>query len=278
MNEIKTIQPGVFTFSLAEREVATLSFSESECFLNLNENNYYQFHYKGLKSLIIEGTSETVVYQPGHNMEEIQSILNSMGIIQGTCVDIGAHNGVTFSNTYPLFKSGWSGLLVECNKSRFATLAHLYRMMSEATLACTFVTPENVVSLLKGFNIPEKFDFLSIDIDSYDYFVLEALLSSFRPSLIVAEINEVIPPPLKFAVNYDPDFKLDLTQRFYGQSLAQLHALCERCGYHILSMRYMDVLLIDKAYTEGDAVDLDAIYKAGFKDRREGPSPFTLPF
>lgn len=266
MNELREISPGVFAFSLSEKEVAKLRFSDSECFLNLNENNYYQFSYKGLKSLTIEGASEPVVFRAGHNMEEIQSVLNALGIIQGTCVDIGAHNGVTFSNTYPLFKSGWSGLLVECNKGRFATLSHFYRLMSEASLACTFVTPENVVSLLKGFNIPEKFDFLSIDIDSYDYFVLEALLSSFRPSLIVAEINEVIPPPLKFAVNYDPDFKLDLTQRFYGQSLAQLHALCERYDYHILSMRYMDVVIIDKAYTEGIPVDIDAIYQAGFKD------------
>jgi hypothetical protein len=267
MNELKKIQPGVFAFSLAEREVAKLSFSESECFLNLNENNYYQFYNKDLRALIIEGASEVVTYQPGHNMEEIQSVLNSLGVIQGVCVDIGAHNGVTFSNTYPLFKGGWSGLLVECDKSRFATLSHLYRVMSDAALACTLVTPDNVVSLLKGFNIPEKFDFLSIDIDSYDYFVLDALLSSFRPALIVAEINEVIPPPLKFAVNYDADFELDLQQRFYGQSLAQLHELCERHDYHILSMRSMDVLIIDKAYTEGEPVDIDAIYKAGFKDR-----------
>lgn len=266
MNEINQIQPGVFHFSLAEKEVAKLSFSEKECFLNLNENNYYQFYYKGLKSLLIEGASESVVYQPGHNMAEIQSVLNELGIIQGVCVDIGAHNGVTFSNTYPLFKSGWSGLLVECDPSRFASLAHLYRSF-DTSLACTFVTPDNVVALLKGFNIPESFDFLSLDIDSYDYFVLEALLSTFRPALIVAEINEVIPPPLKFAVNYDPNFELDLQKRFYGQSLSQLQVLCERHNYHILSMRYMDVLIIDKTYTEGDSVDIDAIYKAGFKDR-----------
>ena len=83
----------------------------------------------------------------------------------------------------------------------------------------------------------------------------------------MAEINEVIPPPLKFAVNYDANFELDLRQRFYGQSLAQLQELCERHDYHILSMRYMDVLIIDKAYTEGEPVDIDEIYKAGFKER-----------
>ena len=167
MNELREVGPGVFSFSLSEKEVATISYSESECFLNLNENSYYQFAHKGLRKLIIEGASEGIAYQPGHNMQEIHSVLNALGIIQGVCVDIGAHNGVTFSNTYPLFKSGWSGLLVECDKNRFATLSHLYRTMPDATLACTFVTPENVVSLLKGFNIPEKFDFLSLDIDSY---------------------------------------------------------------------------------------------------------------
>lgn len=266
-NELKEMAPGVYGLTLAEKEMATLTFSEGGMLVNVNENNYYPLAFQQLKKIVIEGASEGVTYAPGHNMDEIHEVLSALGIFQGVCVDIGAHNGVTYSNTYPLFRSGWSGLLVECDRSRFATLSHLYRFFDEAALACSFVTPENVVSLLKGFSIPEKFDFLSLDIDCYDYFVLEALLQHYRPTLMTVEVNEVIPPPLKFAVHYDPSFQLNFKDRFYGQSLAQLQLLCERFDYHILSMRYMDVLLIDKAYTEGEPMDLEAIYQKGFKDR-----------
>lgn len=89
----------------------------------------------------------------------------------------------------------------------------------------------------------------------------------FRPTLIMAEINEVIPPPVKFAVKPHPDFKFDVRQRFYGQSLAQLQELCQQENYVILDMHYMDVFLIDASYTDGESPSLSEIYQRGLLDR-----------
>ena len=50
-------------------------------------------------------------------------------------------------------------------------------------------------------------------------------LRSFGRVFICAEINEMIPPPIKFAVRYDPSYRWQ-GSHFFGQSLSQLHELC----------------------------------------------------
>lgn len=53
--------------------------------------------------------------------------------------------------------------------------------------------PNSIGSLLKSFDIERNLSVLSLDIDGNDYWVLKAILSEFRPALIVTEINEKIP-------------------------------------------------------------------------------------
>lgn len=45
----------------------------------------------------------------------------------GSFLDIGAHDGYTFSNTYKLAQKGWSGTLVEPSPAAFVELAKVYQ-------------------------------------------------------------------------------------------------------------------------------------------------------
>ena len=83
--------------------------------------------------------------------------------------------------------------------------------------------------------------------------------------MICTEINEVIPPPVRFAVKYDPDFALDLDTRFYGQSLAMVADLAQRYNYTLLHLHYMDVFLIDNQLISGLALSLEELYAQGVK-------------
>jgi len=74
-----------------------------------------------------------------------------------------------------------------------------------------------------------------IDIDGYDYFVLDELLSAFRPAIICAEINEVIPPPIKFTVKWHPSYVWG-ENHFFGQSICQLNLLCEKYDYALVEL------------------------------------------
>ncbi|MFA6918687.1 MAG: hypothetical protein WC244_01050 [Patescibacteria group bacterium] len=128
----------------------------------------------------------------------IKKYLDNLPLENNYCVDIAASDGITMSNTYSFFKNTWQGMAVEYNPIKFAELANSYRKFSNVSLLKVKVIPENILSVLGACLCPKDFAFLSFDIDSYDYFVLEKLLSEFRPRLICTEINENIPPPYKF--------------------------------------------------------------------------------
>ena len=48
-------------------------------------------------------------------------------IADGRLVEVGAFNCYNWSNTYPLIKAGWSGLLIEPQPDRFEECRELYR-------------------------------------------------------------------------------------------------------------------------------------------------------
>ena len=50
--------------------------------------------------------------------------------------------------------------------------------------------PDNIVQLFREFRVKTHFDLLSVDMDSYDWFMLERILEAgYKPRVIVVEIN-----------------------------------------------------------------------------------------
>ena len=189
-----------------------------------------------------------------------------------TAVDIGAGDGVKSSNTYALFRSGWKGVGIESDSRKFCRLTQSYRNFPEVWACRCRVTPINVVHLLHAYSIKEDFSVLSLDIDSYDYWVLDALLSSFRPRLIVTEINEKIPPPIRFTVKYDPDFQL--THHFFGYSIASLAVLCERYGYALIALEYNNAFLAPRELPGVQPLDATTAYWEGYLQRADRRTRF----
>lgn len=193
-----------------------------------------------------------------------------------TVVDIGAGNGVRWSNSYALLLKGWRVLGIEADQQKFSLLRRVYRDSSKAQAVNCRVEPENIVSLLQSLKIGKNFSVLSLDIDGNDYWVLDAILSSFRPSLIVTEINEKIPPPIRYVVKYDPDFAL--RHHFYGYSIASLADLCARHGYGILELEYNNAFLAPVELGRGRFVDADTAYSEGYRNRPDRKQRFKLNF
>jgi hypothetical protein len=188
-----------------------------------------------------------------------------------TAVDIGAGDGVKASNTYALFRDGWRGLGVEAHPRRARRLARNYKNFDGVAAGSQLVTPENVVRLLREHAVPRDFSVLSLDIDSYDYWVLDAVLGGFRPRVVVTEINEKVPPPVRFVVRYDPDFRLQ--HHFFGYSIASLEELCGRHSYALLALEYNNAFIAPRELVEdSDVLDTGTAYRRGYlerPDRRE---------
>lgn len=189
-----------------------------------------------------------------------------------TVVDIGAGDGIRKSNSYNLFLEGWRGIGIEGGSENAARLANAYKYLDNAFACRCFVTPLNAVNLLKTYSFEKDFGILSLDIDGYDYWVLDAVLSEFRPRLIVSEYNEKIPPPIKFAVNFIPDF--ELRHHFFGYSLSKLEELLAKHRYVLLEIEYNNVFLAPAELNGAKPVDVEKAYREGYVDRADRREKF----
>ena len=109
-------------------------------------------------------------------------IFKQIGITNHFFVEFGFNTPSyeqSIANTNQLYQNGWKGLLMDGdNKS------------PPINLQKEFITPENIVSLLTKYQVPLDVDYLSIDIDSSDLFVFEAVLqSNYKPRVISMEYN-----------------------------------------------------------------------------------------
>lgn len=190
-----------------------------------------------------------------------------------TVVDIGAGNGIRWSNTYSLFLSGWEGVGIEADSRKFARLKRAYKNLPGVVACHQTADPDNVVPLLRSLGIDKNFSVLSLDIDGNDYWVLKAVLAEFRPSLVVTEINEKIPPPLRFLFKFDRDSKL--RHHFFGYSISVLEDLCKETDYGILDLEYNNAFIAPHELKGASFVDTEIAYARGYRDRPDRKARFA---
>lgn len=168
----------------------------------------------------------------GGEFAHLNSLLDRVNIQRGYIVDVAASDGVSFSCTLGFFSAhNWHGMAVEMDPDKFAARAFVYAQFGNVKLARCRVTPRNVVALLQGNEVPTDFTVLNLDIDSYDLHVIDELLrSGFRPRMISMEVNEKIPPPLYFTVNFD-DAHYWKGDHFFGCSLTAAASVVKSYGY-----------------------------------------------
>ncbi len=186
-------------------------------------------------------------------------------------VDIGASWGLELSNTVSLAQQGWAGLAAEYDPDKFARLARNWKDFDVA-LHRGRVTPDTVVAVLEAAEAPKEFGFLSLDIDSYDAFVLTRLLQEFRPRLICAEVNETIPPPVKFSVCFS-DAPLWQGGNFMGASVSYMAEVAHQAGYVLLRQHYNNAFFAPQECGL-PGVSPELAYTAGYRDQPDRDAKF----
>jgi hypothetical protein len=210
--------------------------------------------------------------------EQIERQLRLLGIHAGSIVDIAASDGVTLSCTLQYFRRPeWGGLAVELDSSKFAKLAYVYDEFEGVNLARCKVTPLNVVELLRSNSIPIDFELLNLDIDSYDLFVLKAILEGgYRPRLISMEINEKIPPPLFFTVRFDESHGWS-GDHFYGCSIVAAAETMANHGYVLALLEYNNAIFVEESCARSARIEsqtAEDAYNKGYRTRVERKTLF----
>lgn len=175
----------------------------------------------------------------------LQKTMNKLGISGGYLVDIGAADGIRQSSTSEFLKQNtWKGSLFELNPESFSRLAFLYCSSDSVSLAKIKVTPDNVVKIFEGVEVPQAFEYLNIDVDSYDLSILRALLDAgYKPEIISMEINEKFPPNIYFEVLYTEDHFWS-GDHFFGCSLAAAYETLSERGYSLIELEYNNAIFV----------------------------------
>lgn len=164
-------------------------------------------------------------YSQTGEAEVIRSIFYAIGEGGRFLVDIGAGDGRTMSNTRALLDSGWTG-------ARFDLAA-----VPEEEVMGVRVTAENIEDILGDRGVPDGFDFLSLDVDGVDWWIMRAILrAGFRPRVVCVEINATIPPVPPVTIAYNPDHRFD-DCNYYGASLGGWELLFNAWGYRLVHVQ-----------------------------------------
>jgi len=167
----------------------------------------------------LQNITPTKTYSQLGEESIIQAIFGQIGTTNSYFVDFGAGDGVTLSNTRLLKELGWNGLMMDGDNK------------GNKDVMQEHITADNINKLFAKYNVPGKFDLLSLDIDGNDYWVWKAL--EYEPRVVVIEFNGTIPPYVSKTIKYNPTHTWGHND-YYGASFNALKKLGESKGYTLV--------------------------------------------
>lgn len=159
----------------------------------------------------------------------INYLIGKIGTFNSFYVEVGTENGEFCNSRYLREYGGFNGIMLDSDNSN--PNIGLYK---------EFVTSENINDLFVKYNVPHKFDILSIDIDYNTFWVWKSLSDIYKPIIVIIEYNTSFPPPLSVVVPYDENGKWEVDD-YFGASLCALDKLGKEKGYTLIYCEEMGV-------------------------------------
>jgi hypothetical protein len=179
----------------------------------------------------------------------ILSIINRLEqgnvTLSNIAINIGANDGITNDIISLLYtKKSYGGLCIEYDQQAFDRLKK--NIPDRVDKICIKVTPYNIFNLIKQYN---NIDIISIDIDSFDYEILNSIILH-QPKIIAIELNENIPPGITYYVKYGEnyDYSIHGSYQLFGCSLDAVTRLGKRHNYTLLKMEWNNAILVADQY------------------------------
>ncbi len=171
-------------------------------------------------------------------------IFGAIGMDTKTFVEIGCADGLENNTANLCLNFGWHGLMIDGDEQSIARAIKFHEQAWNATswlhrplIQCRMITRENVNKLIADAELGSHIDLLSIDIDSHDYWVWEAI-EVVRARVVVMEINPTFGDrPL--VVPYTGRPTREVHADYYGASLAALASLGSRLGYKLVAVNHL---------------------------------------
>lgn len=216
-NKLRNTSRNVFNCSDTGHNIIIKPLPEAQA-KAIAENNYLARHAANIAS---QGGEDGV----------IAKILEIIGFTEpGWCVEFGACDGRTDSNTWNLVKNkGWSAVYDEPEPEFFVRLQQHCKETPNTWCFNELVDsqgPSSLTNILKRTPIPKDFELMCVDIDGNDYYVWEAL-EEYRPHIVCIEFHRLVHPSVDFVQPKDPSLNRPA-------SIKSLTRLAKRKGYELV--------------------------------------------
>jgi len=176
-------------------------------------------------------------FSQGNQDCQLDAIFKNLGTTNKFYVEYGFNTKEQCSssgpNTCKLWKEhGWTGLLLDGKNENPAINLHAH-----------YLYGNNAADILRKYGVPSDLDFLSGDMDSHDYFVMENILESFHPQVVTTEYNSNW--PIDFAITQvDPTLdpsaaelqSFKFRQCVWGASALAMKILLEKHSYSLIGV------------------------------------------
>ena len=133
----------------------------------------------------------------------IDYIIKHIPSIPKVCVEFGAWDGKFLSNSYNLWHNKiWEGILIECDSDKANKIKSNYKNYN-VSIFNQLILPEgkgSIDELFKLNDLNPDIGLISIDIDSYDYYVFKNM-NYINAAIVIVEHNPSIPGYIEY---YDP--------------------------------------------------------------------------
>ena len=173
-------------------------------------------------------------YSQGAQDCQLDQIFYNIGTTNKYFVEYGFNTNTQCSGSGPnsckLWKvHKWTGLLLDGVNEN-----------PEINLHAHYLYSTNAASILMQYTVPKELDFLSGDMDSHDYFVMDNILSHFHPRVVTTEYNANWPKDINLS-QIDPQLSLsNYTWKFegciFGVSASALKYLMKGYGYELIGV------------------------------------------
>lgn len=174
----------------------------------------------------------------------IDHLLDSVGIKDGLFVEFGFWPDECNCLNLVLNRN-FSGLFIDGSESNCQRARDAFRWLGKSSIkiAHSFVTAENINSLISEQGINGEIDILSVDIDGNDYWLWQAI-NVVNPRIVVVEYNASFGDERAISVPYDPEFvryEKHSSGFYHGASLAALNNLAKEKGYQLVGCDFTGV-------------------------------------
>src|SRR5262245_7040815 len=198
--------------------------------LDMQVENYWELKRERSKNPLVKNGAKYFSQNDEDGMT--LEIVRRIGTKNGIALEFGVGDGLE-NNSIILLLAGWKVLWIGGEDIKL-TLPHNCKNLA---FTRSWVTKENcialAVALLQRFGVSDV-DFLSIDLDGNDIYILEEVLKyGLRPSIICVEYNGKFPPPIRWQIEYNPSFNWDFSD-YQGASIQSFIDLTERYSYFLV--------------------------------------------